>query len=52
MKKVSNLKEIFKIYLALINDKYFVVELTTLVEETLDYLRPEKRVNYIGKILK
>ena len=38
MKKVSKLKEFFKICLALINDKDVVVELTTLIEETRDDL--------------
>ena len=33
-KKFSNLKEFFKIYLALIHDKYVVVELKKLIEET------------------
>ena len=43
MKKVSNLKYFFKIYLPLINDKDVVIELTTLIEETSDDLRPEKK---------
>ena len=49
MKKVSKLKEIFKSFLALINDKYVFTELTTLIEETTEDLRPEKIVNHIGK---
>ena len=52
MKKVSKLKEFFKICLELINDKDVVTELTTLIEETPDDLWPEKRVNHIGKRLK
>ena len=34
MEKVSKLKEFFKIFLALINDKDVVVELTSIIEET------------------
>ena len=52
LKKVSNIKEFFKICLALINDKDVVTELETLIEETLDYLHPKKRVNLIEKELK
>ena len=52
MKKVSKLKEFFKSCLSLINDKYVVVELTTLIEETLEDPRPKKRVNHIEKKLK
>ena len=52
MKKVSNIKDFFKICLALINDKDVITELTALIEETPDDLRPEKRVNHIGKRLK
>ena len=52
MKKVSKLKEFFKNCLALINDKNVVTEMTSLIEETRDDLRPEKRVNYLGKRLK
>ena len=44
MKKVSNLKEIFKFFLALINDKDVVEELIALIEEAPDDLRPKKRV--------
>ena len=49
MKKVSKLKEFFKICLALINDKYVVAELTTLIEEKSKDTQPGKIVNYIGK---
>ena len=52
MKKVSKLKEFFKICLALINDKDVFVELTTLIQETIEDLRPEKRFNHIWKKLK
>ena len=38
MKKVSKLKEFFKSCLALINDKYNVAKLKTLIEETPDDL--------------
>ena len=44
MKKVSKLKEFFKSFLALIHDKYVVTELTTLIEETTEDLRPEKEL--------
>ena len=50
--KVSKLKEFFKSFLSLIHDKYVVVELTTLVEETQDEMRPDIRVCHVGKILK
>ena len=52
MKKVSKLKYFFKICLVLIHDRDVVTELTNLIEETPKYLRPEKRVNHIGKRLK
>ena len=52
MKKDSNLKDFFKSFLALIHDKDVVTELITLIEETLEYLRPEKRVNHIGRKVK
>ena len=52
MKKVSKLKEFFKSCSELINDKDDVAELTTVIEETPYDLRPEKRVNHIGKRLK
>ena len=38
--------------LALINDRDVVSELIALIEETIEYLRPEKRVNHIRRILK
>ena len=47
-KKVSKLKEFLKICLELIHDKYVVEKLTTLIENTSEDLRPEKRVNKIG----
>ena len=49
MKKVSKLKEFFKSCLALINDKYVITELTSLIEETTKDLRTEKIVNHIEK---
>ena len=49
MKNVSNIKEFFKICLALINDKDVIAKLTTIIEETSDDLQLEKRVNHIGK---
>ena len=49
MKNVSKIKEFFKSCLALINDKDVVVELTTLIEETTDELRPEKELIISGK---
>ena len=52
MKKVSNLKELFKNCLALIHDRDVVEELTTLIEETPEELRPEKWVNHVEKRLK
>ena len=52
MKKVSKLKEFFKSCLALIHDRDVVAEFTALMEETPEELRPEKRVNLIGKRLK
>ena len=51
MKKVSKIKEFFKNCLALINDKYAIIELITLIEETLDDLHPKKWFKYIGKRL-
>ena len=44
--------EFFKSSLALIHDKDVVTELTTLIEDTTEDLRPEKRVNHIGRKLK
>ena len=38
MKFFSKHKEFFKSFLALINDKYVVAELTTLIKETTDDL--------------
>ena len=52
MKKVNKLKYFFKICLALIHDKDAVAEMTSLIEERTDDLRPDKRVNHIGKKLK
>ena len=52
MKKVSKLKDFFKICLALIHDKDVVEELTTLIEETSEDLWPEKRINRIGRKVK
>ena len=52
MKKVSKLKEFFKICLSLINDKDVFAQMETLTKETLDDLQPEKSVNHIGKRLK
>ena len=52
MKKVSKLKYIFKSCLALIHDKDDVIELKTVVEETVEDLRPDKRVNHIKRKLK
>ena len=52
MGKVCKLKEFFKSYLALIQYKYVVVELTTLIEEPQEYVQQSKRVNHIGKIFK
>ena len=52
MKNVSKSKEFLKICLALIHDKDVVTKLETLIEETPEDLRPEKRVNHIGKKLK
>ena len=49
MKNVNKIKGIFKICFALINEKDAIIELTTLIEETPEDLRPEKRVNHIGK---
>ena len=51
-KKVSKLKEFFKIFLPLIYDKDVVSESTTLIEDTIDDLRPEKRFNHIGRKVK
>ena len=52
MKKVSNIKEFFKNCLTLIHDKDVVTELTSLIEEMTKDLRPEKRVNHIGRKVK
>ena len=52
MKKISKLNDFFKSFLALINDKDAVTELTSLIEETPEDLRPEKRVNHIRRKLK
>ena len=52
MKKVSKVKDFFKSCLELIHDKDVVTEFTTLIEETTKDLRPEKRVNHIGRKLK
>ena len=46
-KKVSKLKDFFKSCLALIYDKDVVIELTALIEDNTEHLRPEKRVNQI-----
>ena len=51
LKRVSNLKEIFKRFLALIHDRDDVAELRVLIEETIEDLQTEKRVNHVGKIL-
>ena len=52
MKKVSKLKDFCKSYLALIHDKDVVAELTSLIEDNTEDLRPEKRVNHIGRKVK
>ena len=52
MKKVSKLKEFFKSFLALIHDKDVGAKLKTLIEETIEDLRPGKRVNHIKIKLK
>ena len=49
MKRVSKIKEIFKICFALLNDKDVVVELTTLIEWIINNVQPKKRVNHIEK---
>ena len=41
-KKVSKLKEFFKSCLALIHDKYVVTELTTLIEDNMTDMHPER----------
>ena len=52
IKRVSKLKEIFKMFLALIYDGDVFTKLTTLIEETPEVLRPEKRVNHIERGLR
>ena len=47
-KKVSKLKDVFKICLALIHDKYAIAKLTTLIEDNTVDMRHEKRVNHVG----
>ena len=39
-------------FVALIHDKDIVGEMTTLIEETIEDLQPEKIVNHIGRKLK
>ena len=50
--KVSKLKELFKSCLVIIQDKYVVAKLIALIEEPKEEVRPERRVNHIGKRLK
>ena len=52
MKKVSKVKYIFKSCLPLIHDKDDVMELIALIEEKSEDLRPDKRVNHIGRKVK
>ena len=42
----------FRSYLSLILDKDVVAELTTLIEEPQEEVRPDRRVNHVGKRLK
>ena len=49
---MKNVREFFKICLALIHYKDEVAELTTLIDETKEDLRPNKRVNHIRRKLK
>ena len=46
-KKVSKLKEFFKSYLALIHNKYDVMELIALIEYNTTDFCPERRVNQV-----
>ena len=47
-KKVSKIKEFFKICLALIHDKDVVMELVALIEDNTPDMRSERRVNQVG----
>ena len=48
-KKVSKLNEFFKICLALIHEKYVIAELTTLIEDNIADLRPERIFNQVKR---
>ena len=50
--KVSKLKSFLSIFLTLIQDKYAIVELQVMIEETPIELRPEKKVNQVRKKFK
>ena len=46
------MKNFFKSFLALIEDKYALADLSTLVEEPHPSMQPEKKFNHICKRLK
>ena len=50
--KFNKIKEFFKSFLSLIQDKDVVVALTSLIEEPQEEVRPDRRVNHVGKRLK
>ena len=52
LRSLVSLHNFSKFFLAIINHKDVVAELTALIEETTNDLGLEKRVNHIGKRLK